>query len=116
MSENNALVPVEVRAPRGGDTVEIDWADGHHSRYSNALLRGYCPCAGCQGHSGTIAWVEPSNTELAEIEEVGNYGLGLTWADGHATGIYTYRYLRELCGCERCFPDSARARHEPLPR
>ena len=110
------MVPTEVRAPRGADAVEIDWADGHRSRYPNALLRGYCPCAGCQGHSGTIAWVDPGNTELAEIAEVGNYGLGLSWGDGHATGIYTYRYLRELCACERCFPASAKARREPLPR
>jgi DUF971 family protein len=34
--------------------------------------------------------------ELREIEQVGNYALGLTWADGHKTGIYSFRFLRAL--------------------
>ena len=34
--------------------------------------------------------------ELREIEQVGNYALGLTWADGHSSGIYSFRYLRTL--------------------
>jgi DUF971 family protein len=24
------------------------------------------------------------------------------WGDGHETGIYSYRYLRELCPCATC--------------
>jgi len=27
---------------------------------------------------------------------VGNYALQLTWGDRHATGIYTFRFLRSL--------------------
>lgn len=111
-----ALIPTMVRAPRGGDAMEIDWADGHVGRYPLALLRGYCPCAGCQGHSGTISFVPARNADLQDIVEVGNYGLGLTWADGHNSGIYTYRYLRSLCACERCLPGSAHERREPLAR
>jgi DUF971 family protein len=34
--------------------------------------------------------------ELREIEQVGNYALGLTWADSHSSGIYSFRYLRAL--------------------
>jgi DUF971 family protein len=34
--------------------------------------------------------------DLREIEQVGNYALGLTWSDGHSTGIYSFRYLRSL--------------------
>ena len=37
------------------------------------------------------------NLELREIEQVGNYALGLTWGDGHNTGIYSFRFLRGLC-------------------
>ena len=33
---------------------------------------------------------------MLDIEEVGNYALRLVFADGHSTGIYTFRFLREL--------------------
>jgi DUF971 family protein len=112
----SAFVPVEVRAPRGGDTVEIDWADGHTSRLPNELLRGYCPCAGCQGHSGSIRYIAAQNAVIETIDEVGNYGLTFGWADGHNSGIYDYRYLRGLCACTSCYPGSPQSRKETLPR
>ena len=116
MSDTSSLVPTMVRAPRGATTLEIDWADGHTSCYTNELLRGYCPCAGCQGHSGAIEFRPGSNSVLEDIEEVGNYGLCFTWGDGHKSGIYSYRYLRELCICDQCAPSAKAAQHEPLPR
>ena len=112
----SAFVPVTMRAPRGGDTVEIDWADGHTSRYPNELLRGYCPCAGCQGHTGSIGFIPGGNSVIDTIEEIGNYGIGFGWGDGHNSGIYSYVYLRGLCGCATCWPDSPQSRKETLPR
>lgn len=94
--------PIEVRAPRGGDTVEIDFADGHRALLPNEILRGYCPCAVCQGHQGPIRFIAGGNTELVELAEVGDYALRLSWADGHATGIYTFSFLRDLCSCSVC--------------
>jgi DUF971 family protein len=93
-----------IRSPRGARTTEIDWADGHKGVYPHAVLRGYCPCAGCQGHSGEIGFVETSGDQqqLDDIEPVGGYALSLKWFDGHASGIYSYRYLRALCQCEAC--------------
>ena len=94
---------VNVRSPRGARTTEIDWGDGHKGVYPHVILRGYCPCAGCQGHSGTIQFVEASGTqlELDDIQPVGNYALQLTWFDGHGSGLYSYKYLRALCQCDR---------------
>jgi len=39
---------------------------------------------------------------LVHIDGVGNYALSLNWADGHSTGIYSFRMLRALCPCEAC--------------
>ena len=86
-----------VKAPHGASTLEITWGDGHVCSYPHRILRGYCPCAGCQGHSGTLSFIPGGNLELREIERVGNYALSFGWGDGHATGIYTFRYLRALC-------------------
>ena len=94
--ERLQTTPTAVRAPTGGDTFEIDWADGATGRVPNATLRAYCPCAGCQGHSGTIRYVPGGNAVIATIEEVGSYALSIGWGDGHGSGIYTFRYLRRL--------------------
>jgi DUF971 family protein len=104
--------PKALRSPRGGRTTEIDWSDGHKGVYPHMILRGYCPCAGCQGHEGTIAFIEPSDAQLQldDIEKVGNYALALRWFDGHDTGIYSYRYLRALCHCEACVPEGTASR------
>jgi len=93
-----------IRSPRGGRSTEVDWADGHRSVYPHARLRGYCPCAACQGHSGVIEFREANGIalELESIAPVGNYAVQLTWFDGHESGIYAYTYLRSLCGCEAC--------------
>jgi DUF971 family protein len=99
MSSSVQFLPVEVRAPRGARVMHIEFEDGHHGLYPHELLRGYCPCAQCQGHNGPIHFVPGGDLELVDISEVGNYALLLTWGDGHATGIYSFNYLRQLCAC-----------------
>jgi DUF971 family protein len=96
--------PTAIRSPRGARTTHIDWADGHKSVYPHAVLRGYCPCAGCQGHSGDVKFIETTDDqqELDKIEPVGGYALSLVWFDGHSSGIYSYKLLRSLCQCDVC--------------
>jgi DUF971 family protein len=36
------------------------------------------------------------------LASVGNYAVSFTWADGHSTGIYSFRLLRHLCPCDAC--------------
>ena len=90
------LTPTAIKAPHGARELELTWQNGHTSRFPHRILRGYCPCAGCQGHSGSIKYVEGGNLELRDLEPVGNYALGLTWGDGHNAGIYTYQCLHDV--------------------
>ena len=30
------------------------WNDGHVAEFDYDYLRGYCPCAGCQGHGHSL--------------------------------------------------------------
>jgi DUF971 family protein len=96
MSDADRIRPTNVKAPHGARTFEVTWADGTLSSYPHEILRGFCPCASCQGHSGSIRFVAGNDQDLREIQQVGNYALGLTWADGHSSGIYSFRYLRLL--------------------
>ncbi|MCC6217198.1 MAG: DUF971 domain-containing protein [Polyangiaceae bacterium] len=88
--------PRAVRAPHGARTFVVEWADGLRSELPHRVLRGFCPCAGCQGHGGGIRFIPGGDEELSGVEAVGTYALGLAWADGHASGIYTFVYLRRL--------------------
>lgn len=96
MSEDARTRPTGVKAPHGAKVLEMTWGDGHKHAYPHSILRGYCPCAGCQGHSGTIRYQAGHNLELRNIERVGNYALSFEWGDGHSSGIYSFRYLRAL--------------------
>jgi len=114
LSRDPRTRPTAVRSPRGARVTEIDWADGHRGVYPHAVLRGYCPCAGCQGHTGEIRFHETTDTqqELDDIEPMGGYALSLKWFDGHASGIYSFKFLRDLCRCDACRTPE----HADLPR
>lgn len=94
--------PVEVRRIADQQLVRITWADGHIGDYSFSYLRGWCPCALCQGHGNERHFIAVEDPQLVGINAVGNYAIGLTWNDHHDTGIYAYAYLRELCPCASC--------------
>lgn len=81
----------------------IVWEDSHESIYSGDYLRRNCPCAMCaQGTKQGMGLLHPGRFKLSRIRQVGNYAIGLEWADGHDTGIYAYDYIRKLCICNAC--------------
>jgi len=94
--------PVRIKAPHGAREMQVEWSDGHKSVYPHDVLRGLCPCASCQGHSGEVKYRSGGNLELRGISQVGNYAVSLEWGDGHSSGIYNFRYLRGLCRCDQC--------------
>ncbi|MEM7309457.1 MAG: DUF971 domain-containing protein [Planctomycetota bacterium] len=79
--------------------VSIDWADGHKTVYPARTLRQLCPCAGCiEEHTGR-ALLDPESvpTDIVtrDVALVGNYAISVLFSDGHSTGIYPFRMLRE---------------------
>lgn len=107
MSEQEPrFIPVEVDLAnhRAARRVRIRWEDGHEATYPYEYLRGFCPCATCQGHFQPATFHVVRGATLARVELVGNYAFNLQWVDGHDTGIYPFRRLRELCPCTACKP------------
>lgn len=94
--------PVEVEVKKAAKTFRISWADDHTSLYDFRYLRGFCPCAHCQGHGVGWEWQENDGPDVIEVHEVGNYALNLVFADKHRTGIYSFEILRKLCPCDAC--------------
>lgn len=90
----------------GKDAVEIAWQDGHRSVYPNRYLRENCPCASCREGAPPRRRLpvlgNPGELHPVQIGVVGRYALSIQWSDGHDSGIYSYRLLREICPCEKC--------------
>ncbi len=87
-----------------GEELAIKWEDGAESFISLETLRRACPCAGCKGemdvmgnlYKGPEQALSPAAFRLVRIDRVGTYGVQPVWADGHATGIYSFDYLRRV--------------------
>jgi len=104
MGERRILTPLAVRSSQ--DAIQIDWADGHPSRYNPRDVRLACRCAACVDEVTHQPILQPErvplNVKPKAIEVVGNYALQIYWTDGHSSGLYTYDHLREICDCETC--------------
>jgi DUF971 family protein len=99
----NLPKPIEARRFPAEGLLRLTWEDGHAADYPYAYLRGWCPCAMCQGHGLGVHFHAPAGrVGLDSIEVVGNYALCLRFSDGHGTGIYRFDFLRDLCPCAAC--------------
>lgn len=95
------LQPTQIQAI--GPELAIAWSDGEESYLPLETLRRACPCAACAGEPDAMGNVTrpqneytPASFTLRGYEFVGGYGLQPRWGDGHATGIYSFEYLRRL--------------------
>jgi len=82
------------------DDLTIEWRDGTQAHYPFVALRDACPCAGCvdemTGKKVLDPKTIPPNIHIRACEYVGNYAIRITWSDGHDSGIFSFRFLREL--------------------
>lgn len=80
--------------------VSIKWSDNTEARYSAARLRRACPCAGCVNEWTGEKMLDESQVSdtvtFSHISIVGRYALNFHFSDGHDTGIFSFRYLRDL--------------------
>ena len=103
-----STTPVKIHADRAVGTLAIEWGDGHATTYLFEPLRWLCPCAYCRGEAGMPGWLDsaptltPDQTRLTDLHLVGNYAVSPHWADGHKTGYYPFRLLRDRCPCAEC--------------
>jgi DUF971 family protein len=112
-----AVTPLKVRVKKTeGTGMEIEWRDGHRSSWSFRWLRDGCPCATCHEEreqagrapgegkpkaQALLAMYEAPPRPV-EVTPVGKYALKFKWNDGHEAGIYSWEYLRRVCGCVDC--------------
>ena len=97
MAEPSVEPTTIASAPEG---LHIVWGDGLESLLPHRYLRGNCGCAQCLDeitHQRKIGVDNvPSDVTVEEYMEIGRYAIGLLFSDLHETGIYPFKYLREL--------------------
>jgi len=50
---------------------------------------------------GALLIFKPTAKPLA-AEGVGKYAIKFSWNDNHDLGIYSWKFLREVCPCDEC--------------
>lgn len=90
--------PTEIRLKTAEHRLEIDFDDGKTYSLPAELLRVESPSAEVQGHSAAQKKLVAGkrNVAIQSVDPVGHYAIRLRFDDGHATGIYSWRYLYEL--------------------
>ena len=91
-----------------GEELAIKWEDGSESFVRLEKLRRHCPCAGCKGEVDIMGnlYKNPDRPLLAaafqlrRIANVGSYAVQPIWGDGHASGIYSFDYLRKVAAAD----------------
>lgn len=96
--EGTTPVPTSITLHQKSRVLEIAYEDGRAFRLPYEYLRVYSPSAEVQGHGPgqEVLQVGKSKVEIRSLEPVGSYAVQPTFSDGHATGIYSWEYLRHL--------------------
>jgi DUF971 family protein len=87
-----------------GSELAIKWENGLETFIPLETLRRRCPCAACQGetdimgniYKGPNQTLTPKAFQLLRLVNVGSYAVQPIWADGHASGLFSFDYLQKL--------------------
>ena len=89
---------------RDGRTLVLRWQDGHDQQIDMRDLRLACRCAACVDEMSGRAVLDPATVPLnlvpIRIWSLGNYAIGVSFSDGHQSGIYTFGHLRGMVAAE----------------
>ncbi len=80
--------------------ISIKWSDDLETKYNAPDLRRSCPCASCIDEWTGKKILDddsiPGDLSMSNISIVGRYALSFRFSDGHDTGIFSFKFLRDL--------------------
>jgi DUF971 family protein len=91
-------VPTLIRLRTRSRLLEVVFDDGARFELPFEYLRVYSPSAEVKGHGpgqGVLVTGKES-VGISSVEPIGQYAVKLVFDDGHATGLYSWKYLYEL--------------------
>ncbi len=91
--------PIQI-SDKTENEISIKWSDDAETSHFAPQLRRACPCASCVNEWTGERILQDSSVSddltFANMEIVGRYALNFRFSDGHDTGIFTFKYLRQL--------------------
>jgi DUF971 family protein len=90
--------PVEIRLRTVSRVLAVAFDNDERYELPFEYLRVNSPSAEVQGHGpGQKSVVTgKEDVQITRIEPVGHYAVRLVFDDGHDSGLFTWKYLREL--------------------
>jgi DUF971 family protein len=90
--------PTEIKLRTRSRVLEVAFDDGARYLLPFEYLRTHSPSAEVKGHGPgqEVLVLGKQNVGLSGIEPVGQYAVKLVFDDGHDSGLYSWKYLREL--------------------
>lgn len=97
--------PTGIELHQKSRELELIYSDGERVRLSCELLRVFSPSAEVQGHGPGQKVLQSGkiNVNIVDIKPVGNYAVQLIFSDDHESGIYSWKYLRELADNQEAY-------------
>ncbi|HUQ12335.1 MAG TPA: DUF971 domain-containing protein [Steroidobacteraceae bacterium] len=98
MTTSTHFLATEIRLRTRSRVLEVAFDDGARFQLSFEYLRVHSPSAEVQGHGPgqEVLVVGKQDVGIKSVEPVGQYAVKLVFDDGHDSGLYTWKYLREL--------------------
>lgn len=90
--------PTELLVSKDRRDLTVSFDDVSVYRLSAEMLRVLSPSAEVQGHGPGQKVTVPGKRDVTirNLVATGNYAVRIAFDDGHDSGIYTWKYLREL--------------------
>ncbi|HBF07085.1 MAG TPA: 1-(5-phosphoribosyl)-5-((5-phosphoribosylamino)methylideneamino)imidazole-4-carboxamide isomerase [Gammaproteobacteria bacterium] len=89
-------IPTQIQRLKKSNQLRLIYSDSQFELPAE-FLRVHSPSAEVRQHGNPILVEGKANVTLIALENIGRYGLKITYDDGHDSGIYTWPYLYELC-------------------
>ncbi len=90
--------PTEITLHKTSRILEISFDDERTFKLPCEYLRVFSPSAEVQGHGPGQEKLQVGKifVNIKEMKPMGNYALGITFDDGHDSGIFSWEVLHEL--------------------
>ena len=90
--------PLDIAYDAAAKILNVRFDDGKVFALPAEYLRVESPSAEVQGHGPgqEVLQIAKEKVLVLAIDPVGQYAVRLRFDDGHDTGLYTWKYLREL--------------------
>ena len=95
-SDQNQAVEITLRTR--SRVLDVAFEDGARFRLPFEYLRVHSPSAEVKGHGPgqEVLVTGKQDVGIRAVEPVGQYAVKLVFDDGHDSGLYSWKYLREL--------------------